>query len=231
MKKNKDMLRGFFLGVILTALIVSIPAAVATSAKRSIDVVYSDIRIVVDGKEVTPKDVNGNVVEPFAYNGTTFLPLRAAVNAITGGTKPVDWDQKTHTIYIGERPVQEIVDMATLKTYPNNAAAFKTDETFEVRQKPYSPFNVFTNNHSTFLLDGNYTMLHASAAVPDNRQSTGYVAFVDPDSKEELLRVDVNKGEDPVEVALDVTGLDKININYSGGAWLYNVTLTPIPWG
>ena len=38
------------------------------------------------GFGVGPIDANGNVVEPFAYQGTTYLPVRAAVNAITGGT-------------------------------------------------------------------------------------------------------------------------------------------------
>ena len=35
------------------------------------------LNIYVDGKLYEPTDVNGNVVEPFLYNGTTYLPARA----------------------------------------------------------------------------------------------------------------------------------------------------------
>ncbi|MCI8478984.1 MAG: hypothetical protein HFE97_11755 [Oscillospiraceae bacterium] len=89
------LLRGFVLGVLLTALVAAIPvAAVATGGyKRTIDVVYNNIKLVIDG----------NVVEPFAYNGTTYLPLRAISNALTGGAKPVSWDQSTYTVYILHR--------------------------------------------------------------------------------------------------------------------------------
>ena len=35
------------------------------------------LNIYIDGKLYEPTDVNGNVVEPFLYNGTTYLPARA----------------------------------------------------------------------------------------------------------------------------------------------------------
>ena len=43
---------------------------------------YDNIKIFMDGEEVTPKDGNGQSVEPFIYNGTTYLPVRAVSNAI-----------------------------------------------------------------------------------------------------------------------------------------------------
>jgi len=44
--------------------------AMAASTARTIEVQYMDIELVVDGVQVTPKDANGSVVEPFVYNGT-----------------------------------------------------------------------------------------------------------------------------------------------------------------
>ena len=70
-------------------------------SKKTIDVDYLDIKLVVDGKEVTPKDVNGKVVEPFAYNGTTYLPVRAVGEALG---KSVRWDGETKTVHLGELP-------------------------------------------------------------------------------------------------------------------------------
>lgn len=225
------MLHGFVLGILLTALITAIPTVMATPTKRTIDVVYNDIKLVIDGREVTPLDANGNVVEPFAYNGTTYLPLRAVSNALTDGTKPVSWDQDTFTVYIGDRPIEgnKIVDMATMKTYPGAASIFKTGKSFEVRQKTYSPFNALgTIDGGSFLLNGDYTELKGFVAVPDGKSfSSSYCKFTNPDTGEELLKVDVKSAEDPVEVSLNVTGLDKLKI-WTNGSYFFNATLTTI---
>ena len=229
MKRNKDMMRGFLMGVLLCAMVVSIPMAAASATKRSIDVVYNDIKLVVDGKRVTPTDGNGNIVEPFIYNGTTFLPLRAVSNALTGGTKPVSWDQETYTVYIGERPSQEIVDMATMKTYPGNQSLFSTNDKFEVRQQTYTPFNSLKAS-GVFLLGGNYTTLHAFAALPDSvRYDVTTLKITNEDTGDTLLEIQLKQGEEPVEINLDVTGVDKLRISHI--AKFFNATLTPIPRG
>lgn len=56
-------------------------AVYAKQLTESIKVVYNNIKILIDGKEYQPKDANGNVVEPFIYNGTTYLPVRAIATA------------------------------------------------------------------------------------------------------------------------------------------------------
>ncbi len=73
----------------------------AASTTKTIDVQYMDIKLVVDGVQVTPKDANGAVVEPFVYNGTTYLPVRAIGEALG---KEVDWDGNTRTVYVGKVP-------------------------------------------------------------------------------------------------------------------------------
>jgi hypothetical protein len=59
---------------------------------------------MIDGVTITPKDVTGNVVDPFIYNGTTYLPVRAV-----GKVYPIKWthseharkmDTKRHMVYI-----------------------------------------------------------------------------------------------------------------------------------
>ncbi len=78
-------------------------AFAARVVTKNITVEYADIKLVVDGVQVTPKDANGAVVEPFVYNGTTYLPVRAVGNAIS---KEVAWDGTTKTVYIGDVPGQ-----------------------------------------------------------------------------------------------------------------------------
>jgi len=71
--------------------------ASAASKTETIDITYRSIRIVVDGEEFIPKDVNNNAVEPFIYKGTTYLPVRAVSQALG---KEVNWDNDTSTVNI-----------------------------------------------------------------------------------------------------------------------------------
>lgn len=87
--------KGFAIGFIVAVLMFStiIPAVASTS--RQVTANYNDIKITLDNVEVVPKDANGNVVEPFIIDGTTYLPVRAVANAL--GLN-VEWDGKTHTV-------------------------------------------------------------------------------------------------------------------------------------
>ena len=58
-------------------------------------VTYRDIKIVLDGTLIIPRDANGEVVDPFILNGTTYLPLRAVAGALGLG---IQWDGPTSTI-------------------------------------------------------------------------------------------------------------------------------------
>ena len=96
----KNRIQGIIIGFLVAALLLG-GTALAIVGTKNITVTYRDIKLVVDGKEVIPRDVNGNVVEPFIYEGTTYLPIRAISQALG---KPVDWDNPTSTVYVGEKP-------------------------------------------------------------------------------------------------------------------------------
>ena len=55
----------------VAALMCTSAAAASKVTTKMIEANYMGIRLVVDGVEVTPKDANGNKVEPFASSGTT----------------------------------------------------------------------------------------------------------------------------------------------------------------
>ena len=93
----KKKLQRIGIGLLVAVLLFSGVAA-AASVTKNISVIYRDIKLVIDGREFVPKDVNGNIVEPFIYNGTTFLPVRAVSQALGW---PVTWDGDTSTVYIG----------------------------------------------------------------------------------------------------------------------------------
>lgn len=72
------------------ALIVSlIGSATALVRKITIDMDYTNISVKLGGKQLALTGVNGTLVEPFSYQGTTYLPVRAISNVLGLG---VNWD-------------------------------------------------------------------------------------------------------------------------------------------
>ena len=93
--KRRTKIFALTAGLILAFTTVFAFAAVGA---QQITVNYNNIKLVIDGQTVTPRDANGNVVEPFIYNGTTYLPVRAVGEALG---KEVSWDGATATVNIG----------------------------------------------------------------------------------------------------------------------------------
>ena len=90
-------------GLLIGATVFGGTATLASNRDTTMNISYRDIKIVVDGVEFTPKDVNGVYVEPFVSNGTTYLPVRAVATALG---KEVGWDGDTATVYIGQQPTK-----------------------------------------------------------------------------------------------------------------------------
>jgi len=102
MKKNMIKTIGKRLLVVGACAALTTGGALAANAvSKQITVQYNDIKLVVDNVPITPKDANGTVVEPFIYQGTTYLPVRAVGQAIG---KEVTWDGESKTVYLGETP-------------------------------------------------------------------------------------------------------------------------------
>lgn len=99
----KKRLQGLVAGL-LAGITVSTCIAFAKTGTETFDAIYKDIKIYVDGVKIEPKDANGNTVEPFIYNGTTYLPVRAVGEAVD---KTVTWDGKTNSVYLGKVPGEE----------------------------------------------------------------------------------------------------------------------------
>lgn len=59
--------------------------------------VFRKLKVFVDGKLIVPRDINGNYVEPKNVDGTTYVPVRAIVEALGMNA---DWDNSTRTVVI-----------------------------------------------------------------------------------------------------------------------------------
>lgn len=95
MKKNYQ---GFFAGMLTMLLLVSlVGSAVATNGKVNKELEYRDIKVTLDGKQLDLKDTAGNSVEPFMFDGTNYLPVRALAEAL--GLE-VSWNGATSTVVL-----------------------------------------------------------------------------------------------------------------------------------
>lgn len=95
LKKMKYVTLGFIIG----SVVGSVTPTLARNGAMQIQAVFKNIRVCVDGVEMTPRDSAGQVIEPFIYNGTTYLPLRAIGEAVG---KEVTWDGSSNTVYLGK---------------------------------------------------------------------------------------------------------------------------------
>lgn len=96
MFKNKKM-RNALAGALAVSLLGG--TVFAKSLSETAEIFYNNIKIYINGAEIVPKDANGNTTEPFIYNGTTYLPVRAISNAFG---QDVEWDGSTQSVYIGK---------------------------------------------------------------------------------------------------------------------------------
>lgn len=146
----------------LTALAVCCGVATsfafaANAIRKTVTIEYANIKMVVDGIPVTPQDANGKTVEPFIYNGTTYLPVRAVGDAIG---KQVTWDGKSKTVYLGEAPGARkwLLDLCP----PYQSRYIDTPTTFKMSGQTYTHgFTASTGNtgYAMFNLNGNYSTL------------------------------------------------------------------------
>ncbi|NOU91646.1 hypothetical protein GC093_00130 [Paenibacillus sp. LMG 31456] len=247
LKLNRDKLKGFVMGACTFALLASVGTAFADGKLTDINVVQGGIKLFVEGKLIKPTDSDGKIVEPFIYDGTTYLPLRALSNALTNNQKEVKWDGDTSSIYVGQAPVAAQTDIKEVKTYNEMDYYVNKEEkaVFEILDKKITAFNRFSNAYNfTYMLHSNYSQINGQLVVPyKNLGNTnkGGVSFYNVDKKGNKTLIKSFKttaGDDPIQVSVDVRGVEILEIqtynrNASGssvetdGAF-YNVTLAGI---
>ena len=71
---NKERIKGFGAGLLTAALILGLGGAAVAARNITVD---DGVAVTINGVPFTPKDANGQTVTLFAYNGTTYAPVRA----------------------------------------------------------------------------------------------------------------------------------------------------------
>ncbi len=120
-------------GAIISAMVFNvIPSAYAKVSQMNIPVTYKNIKILVDGKQVSTDK------EPFIYDGTTYLPVRAVGEAVG---KTVTWDSNTNTVKLSSSSTDET--KSTTTSYSRtNPAPVGTEQTYTYKSKYDTDYSV-----------------------------------------------------------------------------------------
>lgn len=178
---KKTMMNNIFKRFAALALctgMVTGTALAANTVYKNIRVQYCGIKLVVNGAPVTPKDANGSTVEPFIYNGTTYLPVRAVGNALG---QDVSWNGNTKTVYIGMNES----DTASKKLKPYQTSMFMEvmedhGRNVTMVEKNYSQglYVTWYSGDALYNLDGLYKSVEMDIGHIDGEDtSSGTVKF------------------------------------------------------
>lgn len=226
--------------LVLLALVLTLSVTVfAKQINETAEIFYNNIKLYINGAEIVPKDANGNIVEPFTLNGTTYLPVRAISNAFG---QDVEWDGATQSIYIGKKD-QTKPDNYLDRIQYNDYKQANSTSNFSVINGSVEDFhgNTYTNGIIlyrcygylnddadeadiiiSYPLNSQYKKMYGNVMLPkkiktstwdyDNLTSSGsaYVWFYG-DGKL-LYKIPYLTPSAPFKIDIDVTGVNQLTI-------------------
>lgn len=179
MKKQTRNIRSFLIGALTMAVAFTLafPAG-AQMVGKTIEV-FTGVTIYVDGVEMKPTDANGNPVETFVYNGTTYVPLRAVSQSLG---ENVQYDGATQSVYIGDDPRMTNYLVEVCPPYDKNGyyeKAFSMDGVSYPANGFY--FGYSEKDYALYNLNGKYSYLTITMGHRDghSKYESGIVFYVD----------------------------------------------------
>ena len=197
--------------------------------KRKITV-YSGVDIYVDDARLDARDANGNPVEVFIYNGTTYLPVRAVGEAVG---KAVQWEAKTSSVYIGQhksdKPAVWLDEFDYFSSTNHALEKYSRDisdnlgTAYEhVLYQKVAGYGYASTGDTVYQLNGQYSAISGVLFRTYNCRSESAVSDLKIYGDGELLySASVTKGVDPVEFYIDLTGVLELKIA-CGDSWTIN---------
>lgn len=174
------------------------------------------VTIVVDGKEITPTDNNGEAVETIIHDGVVYLPVKTVADA-TG--RAFHWDGPSYTAYLGdmdgtlEYPTKKMEDMTSI-----NHTATSTERLTDNYGNKYSRaiYNAPNDYQFEYLLNMKYSKFKATLYVPEGEtdENVRYLTIT-ADGNTIYTSPEMTRASAPVEIDVDVTGYNDVKIEFN----------------
>ena len=215
-KRLQGLITGILIGGLLTGSI-----SLAANTTTLYNVIANGIKIVVEGQELKPTDINGNTVEPIIYNGTTYLPVRAVAGALG---KAVYWDGPNTTVYLGNMngylkyPTTTINDVENISDKAYIFRPVSAEALTDNYENSYSYAN-YSGIPSTFqsLLNMKYSRFKCILYVPKGCTSNKTTkVLIKTDGKVVYTSPEITKTSAPITVDVNVTGCNDFQIEFAG---------------
>lgn len=183
--------------------------------------VTEKVTIVVDGKEITPTDNNGEEVETIIHDGVVYLPVKTVADA-TG--KAFYWDGPKYTVYLGdtdgalEYPTIELENMVSI-----NQEVHKSERLLDNYGNRYGraicngsdSLNI-DNYQFEYILNMKYSKFKGTLYVPEGETAENAVYLkIIADGKTIYTSPELTRASAPIDVDVDVTGYNNLKIEFS----------------
>ncbi len=210
----KFNLKSTLVGCIIGAVAMGAVPAIGYDGVRTIQAVYKNIRICVDGVEMTPRDSAGQVVEPFIYNGTTYLPVRAVGEAVG---KEVTYDGSTSTVYLGKSGTTKYLGQQ-VEAYQKDSSVY--EGTYKMGGQDYvNSLRIKSEGRNAFYnLNGLYTSISGVYGMEDGTSEDSESIITFYGDGRQLQSIVVKGGELPKNFAVNVSGVAQLKIEYTSGS-------------
>lgn len=174
--KIKGTVAGILIGTVLTA-----GGAIAKSSFETIQVEYDNIKVYKDNVLCELKDANGTVIEPFIYNGTTYMPVRGTAN-ISG--MDVTWEGSTKSVYLWDNMVPNgTYLMEVCPPYETSGSVYEfyssEGESFEMAGEKYSNgIKLWNESTALFNLNSKYSAIECVVGHERDSDREQSVSFI-----------------------------------------------------
>ena len=176
----KERIQGLMVGVLIGAICTG-GAVFAKTAVETIEVSYDNIKVYKDNVLCELKDANGSVIEPFIYNGTTYMPVRGTASI---ADMEVTWDGTNKSVYLWDTMVPDgtfLLDVCPPYAGYNYSIYLASEgRSFSMSGKSYSngiELGSYSGN-ALFNLDSKYSVIECTIGHTDRISEDKTVSFI-----------------------------------------------------
>ena len=211
--KRTQKVRWFLSGMLAAALTAGLlTPALAALAEKTIQV-YTGVNVYVDDQLLQPQDANGNPVEVFVYNGTTYLPIRAVGEALG---LPVLWEGQTQSAYVGkhsgDKPNMWVKDLDYFTGSEWRVEDWKDNLGVEHQNVIYG-----IDMENTYLINGQYSAISGTFFQKYEKRSSSGISTLKIYGDDELLySAEMKGGIKPLDFYVNLTGVLELKIIFNG---------------